>query len=149
VAADALGRSAQLKRWPTTPKRVGRLSSSGTALLLMSATTGGKGIAAEAALLRQLVKLSVAVYQAHQARGEAERARELARVIDRELKQVHDRLPKPVTVGASIAPSSPEQDALRAATTGRPGTPGSPVPNRLEPRRRTVQHGHPPGGLER
>jgi len=149
VAADALGRSAQLKRWSTTPKRVGRLSSSGTALLLMSATKGGKGIAAEAALLRQLVKLSVAVYQAHQARGEAERARELARVIDRELKQVHDRLPKPVTVGASIAPSSPEQDALRAATTGRPGTPGSPVPNRLEPRRRTVQHGHPPGGLER
>jgi len=114
----------------------------------MSATTGGKGIAAEAALLRQLVKLSVAVYQAHQARGEAERARELARVIDRELKQVHDQLPKPVTVAATTALSSPEQEALRAATSARPGA-SSPVPNRLEPRRRTVQHGHPPGGLER
>ena len=53
ATADALARTAELRRAPVRPQHAPKVSASGAALLLISAAKGGQGAVAQAVLLRQ------------------------------------------------------------------------------------------------
>ncbi len=62
AAADALSRSAQTHRRTVRPDKVGTVAISGAAMLLASAARGGQGTVAQAAMIRQLLRLTQAVH---------------------------------------------------------------------------------------
>ncbi|GAA4289047.1 relaxase/mobilization nuclease domain-containing protein [Georgenia daeguensis] len=139
ATADALAKSAQLRRQNVHPKTSGKASIGGVAMLLASATTAGQGATAQAAMLRQLVMLAQAVYAMHRASAEHHRAAQIRQVAEQRLREVADRLPPvPEPVPAGPTHDAPAAEAARIAATGQ--TParstGSPVPNRIEPARR-------------
>ncbi|GAA4289110.1 relaxase/mobilization nuclease domain-containing protein [Georgenia daeguensis] len=145
ATADALAKSAQLRRQSVHPKASGKASIGGVAMLLASATTAGQGAVAEAALLRQLVMLAQAVYAMHRASAEHHRAAQIRQVAEQRLREVADRLPPvPGPVPAGPAHDARAAEAARIAATGQtPARPvGSPVPNRIEPARRHELAGH-------
>ena len=100
-------------------------------MLLDAAATDNR--MAQALLLRQMLNLSKAVYDAAKASGDARRAEAIETVVHRDLAGVVSSLP---------TPGAPEQadNAVQAARTAQQGQAkaglGSPVPNRLEPERR-------------
>jgi hypothetical protein len=138
ATADALAKSAQTKRQSPAP-RLAMASASGAAMLLVQATRGGHGVAAQAIMLRQLANLAKALYDMHKTAGEARRAAEISAAVRGELAQVAARLPEPVMAGASgPATFDPEVAAtIQRAQQGQAPmrTPGSPLPNKLEPGR--------------
>ncbi|MFC6853907.1 hypothetical protein [Aquipuribacter hungaricus] len=95
AAADALARSAQTYRRPVQPQKAGLVAVAGTAMLLASAARGGQGTAAQAIMLRQLVRLAEAVHDAARASGEARRAGEIAAAERAHMRAVASRLPHP------------------------------------------------------
>lgn len=150
ATADALARSAELRRRPPRPERAPKVSASGAALLLMSAAKGGRGAVAQAALLRQLANLAKALYDMHRADQDARRAAEIERAIRRELAAVSARLPDPGPVGHPDAGAAAVvRTARQAQTSSRP--PGSPVPNPIEMQQRRTPAGRPSTdhGIER
>ena len=134
ATSDALARTAELRRRPVRPQRAPKASASGAALLLISAAKGGRGAVAQAVMLRQLANLAKAVYDMHRADQDARRAAQIERAIRTDLAKVSARLPDPGPAGDSKG-----AEAVRAAraaqATGPQRTPGSPVPNRIEPNR--------------
>jgi hypothetical protein len=138
ATADALAKSAQTKRQSPAP-RLAMASASGAAMLLMQATRGGHGVAAQAIMLRQLANLAKALYDMHKTAGEARRAAEISAAVRGQLAQVAARLPEPVMAGANgPATFDPEVAAtIQRAQQGQAPmrTPGSPLPNKLEPGR--------------
>lgn len=111
-AARVISRSSQTYREPTRSQRVDVRSLTDTAVLFAVAARGGEGMAAQAAMLRQLVLLQKSIRRASLAAGDARHARiELAHVRDR-LREVHDRLPQPV----AAAPGEAEVAGLDEAT---------------------------------
>ena len=148
AAADSLARSAQLRAYQVKTPRAPLPSARGAALLLSSVAHGGTGAVAQAVLLRQLANTAAALYGAHKAVGEAQRAREILRG-KTELAMVQAALtPKTQatsqtgehpTIPAGLDPEAAE--ALRLARTSfvPMRQPGSPVPARLDPQpRRTA-----------
>jgi hypothetical protein len=136
ATADALAKSAQLRRQTVHPKAAGKASVGGAAMLLASATTAGQGAVAQAALLRQLVMLAQAVYAMHRASAEHHRATQIRQVAEHRLREVADRLPPvPEPVPAGPARDDRAAEAARIATAGQAPARavGSPVPNRIEP----------------
>ncbi len=143
ATADSLARSAQLRAHQVKAPRAPLPSARGAALLLSSVAHGGTGAVAQAVLLRQLANTAAALYGAHKAVGEAQRAREILRVGKTELATVQAALtPKTQapaqtgehpTIPAGLDPEAAE--ALRLARTAfvPMRQPGSPVPNRLDP----------------
>lgn len=141
ATSDALARSAELRRHPVRPQRAGKVSASGAALLLMSAAKGGRGAVAQAVMLRQLANLAKAVYDMHRADQDARRAAQIERAIRRDLATVSARLPDPGPVGH---PDTRAAEAVRTAQQAQSGpqrTPGSPVPNRVDPERARIPAG--------
>lgn len=163
AASDALAKSAQTYARPVQPQKAGLVAVAGTAMLLASAARGGQGTAAQAIMLRQLVRLAEAVHDAARASGEARRAGEIAAAERANLRAVATRLPRPQLVSAGTGPDAAggatvateagkpglDDEVVRAAARARAGQrpageatapisrrPGSPVPNRLEPARR-------------
>jgi hypothetical protein len=118
AAADALSKSAQTFRRPQEPQKAGRASVGGAAMLLASATRGGQGPAAQAALLRQLMNLSGAVYDAAKAAGEARQAALLATDVRERLNQVRQGL-APVATSAQSAGGTSTATAIRPTTQTR------------------------------
>lgn len=166
AAADALSKSAQTFRRPQAPQHVARASVGGAAMLLASAMRGGQGPAAQAALLRQLMNLSGAVYDAAKATGEARQAALLAGDVRERLMRVRQGLAPagPVTTTstrtATMAPVQTRaivdeavQEALTkidGAQQSRQVTGTAPVPAPLEPAKpRTVTPSGPDRGPER
>ncbi|WP_245861962.1 hypothetical protein [Georgenia soli] len=141
ATADALAKSAQLRRQSVHPKASGKASVGGVAMLLASATMAGQGAIAQAAMLRQLVMLAQAVYAMHRASAEHHRAAHIRHVAERRLREVADRLPP---VPAAPAHDDRAAEAARVAATGqvRARPIGSPVPNRIDPARRHQLAGH-------
>ena len=92
-AAEALSRSAQTYRSTPTPKQVGSQSLAGVALLLASATRGGRGAVGQAALIRQLLRLTQAVHAAAQASAQARQAQLIAEDTRARLVRVREALP--------------------------------------------------------
>ncbi len=143
AAADSLARSAQLRAYQVKTPRAPLPSARGAALLLSSVAHGGTGAVAQAVLLRQLANTAAALYGAHKAVGEAQRAREILRVGKRELAMVHAALvpstPKPAPAAEhSPIPEGMDPEAAEALRLARTAfvpmrQPGSPVPNRMDP----------------
>lgn len=130
ATADILARSAQLRAREVRPRATRGASAGGAAMLLASVAHGGKGPVAQVALLRQLVETVRALYDAHEAAGDAQRAKEIAVVIKGQLATVTATLPsdEPAT--------DAERDAAEAARLARTGqlplrSPGAPVPATL------------------
>lgn len=160
AAADALSRSAQTYRRTVRPTKAGTVAISGAAMLLASAARGGQGTVAQAAMIRQLLRLTQAVYEASAAAEQARHARLLAHDTRARLVRVRDALPRPVevdgtqparTATAVVEPPATRLDPdaqavldlLRAGQAQDAAKATSPVPNDVEPTRvrQTTQRG--------
>lgn len=118
--------------------------------MLMAAATGGKGSMAEAMMLRQLAATAKAVMDMHSAAGDLRRAQQIDRTLREQYTAVRDRLPAiQATPTAQSTPPAPvdrseltaeQRQAIEAVerSQARPGVTGPPVPNRLDPPRRTA-----------
>ncbi|MFT8396689.1 MAG: hypothetical protein ABF648_11645, partial [Propionibacterium sp.] len=157
-AADALSRSAQTYRRTVTPKKAGTAAISGTAMLLASAARGGQGAVAQAAMIRQLLRLTQAVYNASVAAGQARQAQLLAEDTRARLVRVRDAMPSPAAAPGGVGTATmarpadldPEAQAMLERLRAGQAKPaidiGSPVPNRIEPTRRGGGGGAGGGG---
>ncbi len=146
ATAESLARSAQLRARDARPIRAPFPSARGAALVLASIGRGGHGPVAESALLVQLANVARALYDAHQAAGDAQRAAQIAATVNEQLRQVQAR------VGAAVAgpiAASDEQaaEALRLARRGLGapdvGGPASPTTPRVRPPREQPERENP------
>lgn len=131
ATSDALARSAQLRRRPVRPQRAGLVSASGAAMLLASGAKGGRGQVAQAAMLRQLANLSRALFDAHRAMQDAQRAAEIERAVRRDLASVAARLPDPGPVGHPDTRAAEAMRVARSAQAAPAREAGSPIPSTL------------------
>jgi hypothetical protein len=101
--------------------------------MLLAAAAAADDRMAQALVLRQLLNLSKAVYDAAKASGDTRRAQAIETAVRQELAAVAAALPEP-----GAPPSAPAAAAAAGiARQGQAQAPmGSPVPNRLEPARR-------------
>lgn len=131
-----LARSAHLRAHQSKPKPAGLGSAANAAMILMQAGSGGRGVMAEAIMLRQLGRLTVAVLDAHAAAGDARRAEQLTAMMHEKFAQVQQQLPEilPKQSGSETRTVTSENETMRRATDGlaAPGT-GSPLPTALRP----------------
>lgn len=131
-----LARSAHLRAHQSKPKPVQLGSAANAAMILMQAASGGRGTMAEAIMLRQLGRVTVAVLDAHAAAGDVRRAEQMTVMMHTKFAQVQQSMPEipaaPARAGDRVMSS--ENEALRRATAGlaAPGI-GSPLPNTLHP----------------
>lgn len=144
AASEALSRSAQTYGRTVRPQKAGTVAISGAAMLLASAMRGGQGTVAQAAMIRQLLRLTQAVYEASVAAGQARQARLLAEDVRARLTRVRDALPTSAPAGAvataerttTLDPEAQAMlDRLRAGQALPATEAGSPVPNHIEPSR--------------
>ena len=166
AAADELAKSAQTYRRPVRPIPAGRVAMSGASMLLASAVRGGQGVAAQVALLRQLMNLSQAVYDAAKAAGEARHAAAVATVVRDRITVVSRQLEADATRMRQVSPEStgaPDKRAvivdeavrdalakMQTAEQRREKTTGSPLPERVQPAKpRTPGKGRNDHGPER
>lgn len=92
AAATELSKTAQLRRYPVKPVKTVGPSARGASLLLMTATTGS-GTAAQAILLRQLLNVSKAIHDMHQANNDLRRSRQINAMVRTQLVMVAKSLP--------------------------------------------------------
>ena len=150
AAADALSRSAQTYEHTVRPEQAGTVAISGAAMLLASAARGGRGTVGQAVMIRQLLRLTQAVYDAAVAGDQARQARCLAEDTRARLVRVRDAMPKPIDArqprdpGQTITAERPARldpeaqamlDRIRAGQATPATAATSPVPNPLEPDR--------------
>lgn len=145
AAANALSQSAQTYRQMVTPKRAGTVSLSGAAMLLSSVAKGGNGPVAQAAMVRQMLRLTQAVYGASVAAKQARHAELLAHDVRARLVRVREQLPNAVAVSvpptvahqSTAANLDPEAQAMleriNASQAASATAAVSPVPDRLTP----------------
>jgi len=154
-SSDALARYSQTRAHveaPAVGRAAARPSLRGTTLMLMTAADNGRGRAAEAVLVRQLLKTAQAIHDAQVASGQARSAAHLAATVKDELRPVMRERPVPGWVsergldGSTPTPSpapaaTPEQrEAAEWArkVNGPRGRPlGPPLPAPLTERPRT------------
>ena len=133
-----LARSAHLRAHQSRPKPVQLGSGANAAMILMQAATvaGGQDTMAQAIMLRQLGRVSVAILDMHTALGDARRAEQVTAMMRTQFAAISDRLPPVPTPGAPSvgARTADVPDVMRRATEGlaAPGT-GSPIPTTLTP----------------
>ncbi|MEC5201122.1 hypothetical protein RCH21_003378 [Arthrobacter sp. PL16] len=147
AAAEALSRSAQTYERTVSPQKAGTMALSGAAMLLASAAHGGQGTVAQAAMVRQLLRLTQAVHDASVAGQQARQAKLLAEDTRARLVRVRDAMPQvPTAVSANGTATAtierprtldPEAQAMLDrlhAGQGKPATAAaSPIPNKIEP----------------
>ena len=148
AAADALSRSAQTHERTVRPHKAGTVAISGAAMLLASAARGGQGTVAQAVMVRQLLRLTQAVYDASVAAGQARQARLLAEDTRARLVRLREGLPAPAAVGAATPAGTPSTspkldpeaqavlDRLRAGQAHDATRAASPLPSKIEPAKR-------------
>lgn len=131
-----LARSAHLRAYQSRPKPVQLGSAANAAMILMQAASGGRGTMAEAIMLRQLGRVSVAILDAHAAAGDARRAEQLTAMMHEKFAQVQQRMPEIPSKqnGPETRTVTSENETMRRAIEGlaAPGT-GSPLPTTLRP----------------
>lgn len=108
IAATLLSRSAQSFRATPPPRDLGTSSLAGAAILAATLTRGGRGTAAQALMLRQLLRLIQAVHDVSVAHEQARQAASLANEVRRRLVAVRDRLPAPSAGLPQHGPATPE-----------------------------------------
>jgi hypothetical protein len=142
AASEALSRSAQTYNRTVRPHKAGTTALSGVAMLLASAAHGGQGAVAQAAMIRQLLRLTQAVYGASVAARQVRQAQLLAEDVRARLTRVRDALPAHASTTATATleratPLDPETQAVLdrlQAGHAKPATAAtSPVPNKIEP----------------
>lgn len=171
AAAEALSRSAQTYRRTVQPAHAGTVAISGAAMLLASAARGGRGAVGQAAMMRQVLRLTQAVYAAAVAGAQHRQAQLLAEDTRARLERVRAGLPRlpdaaqPAQPGSAptatlerprVALDADAERALRLMEAGQANPAGeaatSPVPTPLpsspEPPRRSGQTTGP-GRLDR
>ena len=148
AAADALSRSAQTHERTVRPHKAGTVAISGAAMLHASAARGGQGTVAQAVMVRQLLRLTQAVYDASVAAGQARQARLLAEDTRARLVRLREALPAPAAVGAATPAGTPSTspkldpeaqavlDRLRAGQAHDATRAASPLPSKIEPAKR-------------
>lgn len=148
AAAEALSRSAQTHQRTVRPHKAGTVAISGAAMLLASAARGGQGTVAQAVMVRQLLRLTQAVYDASVVAGQARQARLLAEDTRARLVRLREALPAPAAVATatlagttSTSPTlDPEAqavlDRLRAGQAHDATRAASPLPSTIEPAKR-------------
>lgn len=148
AAADALSRSAQTHERTVRPHKAGTVAISGAAMLLASAARGGQETVAQAVMVRQLLRLTQAVYDASVAAGQARQARLLAEDTRARLVRLREALPAPAAVGAATPAGTPSTspkldpeaqavlDRLRAGQAHDATRAASPLPSKIEPAKR-------------
>jgi hypothetical protein len=117
AAADELSKTAQLRRYPVRPIRSVGPSARGASLMLMAASMGGIGTAAQAIMLRQLLNVAKAVHDMHKASNDLRRARQISHMVKHQLSQVAAALPS-VPTPTSTADAEAAA-AVRASTAGQ------------------------------
>jgi len=130
-SADALARYSSTRAYlepPRVARAAARPSLRGTTLLLMTAADGGRGRAAEAVLVRQLLRTAQAIHDAQVATGQARSAEHLAVTVRAELAPLVRARPlpaeataEPVTGRAESARYSDRATSTRAATEADQG----------------------------
>ena len=122
AASAALARSAQTKTKPSAARPAVGPSVAATAMLLAAAATDNR--MAQALLLRQMLNLSKAVYDAAKASGDARRAEAIETVVRRDLAELHASNVRVRMIGdrdglaRDIAGLVDEAEALTRANTG-------------------------------
>jgi len=119
--------------------------------MLMAATMGGSGTAAQAIMLRQLLNVAKAVHDMHKASKDLRRARQISHMVKHHLSRVAAVLP---TVPAPTPDVDREAaEAVRTSTAGQTlgRSAGSVLPPTYEQARThtTTQGGSTRPGLER
>ncbi|MDT4889849.1 hypothetical protein FQZ97_1266060 [compost metagenome] len=84
--------------------------------MLMAASMGGTGTAAQAIMLRQLLNVAKAVHDMHKASNDLRRARQISHMVKHHLSQVAAALP---SVPATTPTADSEAAAVRASTAGQ------------------------------
>ena len=127
------------------------MSAGGAALIVMQASPNLSQAVSYALLLRQLIKATEAIADAHRAAGDAQRAAELETFARTRLEVVHKgiqaasgALPVVLTDRPQTALMPDAEEAIRQAGTDFPRTPtervtGTPLPAKLGPRREVGQ----------
>lgn len=159
AAAEALSRSAQTFTKTPAPQKAGTTALAGAAMLLASATRGGQGSVGQAVMMRQLLRVTQAVYAAAAAGEQARQAQLLAQDTRSRLVRVREAMPQPAHTGNDVtgtvaATTTIERPALDTevqrmlariqAGQGKPPTEAtSPVPAKVEPtvQRKTTTQG--------
>lgn len=120
-AADMLARSGTVRAGELQPRPPRMPSPSSAAHVMRVAVDGGQGTVAEALMWRQLAATTRALFDLHTARGEAQSAANVARMVRDQLRAVDARMP-----------ALPEQaEGAAAATLTRTGqVPLAPGPAR-------------------
>lgn len=147
AAAEALSRSAQTHQRTIRPHKAGTVAISGAAMLLASAARGGQGTVAQAVMVRQLLRLTQAVYDASVAAGQTRHARLLAEDTRARLVRLREALPAPAAVATATPAGTttstkldPEAqavlDRLRAGQAHDATRAASPLPSKIEPAKR-------------
>lgn len=146
AAADELSKTAQLRRYPARPVRSVGPSARGASLVLMAATMGGTGTAAQAIMLRQLLNVAKAVHDMHKASNDLRRARQISDLVKNQLSQVAAALPSaPASVPAVDTEAA---EAVRTGTAGQ--TPGYSAGSVLPPKYEQARtHATTRGGTNR
>ncbi|MDN4599314.1 relaxase/mobilization nuclease domain-containing protein [Leifsonia virtsii] len=132
-----LARSAQIKAHTSKPKKVSMGSAGGAAMLLMQAASQGQGTMAEAILMRQLARLTVAIIDMHKAIGDEACAAQISRTLNTQMATVASRLPEVPRKGQTGPATDVDErapESVRIAQTGLSAPrPGSPLPTKVEP----------------
>ncbi|WP_206446957.1 hypothetical protein [Agrococcus sp. KRD186] len=106
-AASALGRSAQRRQAPR--RRVQAESPfAGAALVVAAAARGPQSMAAQLAMMQQMIMFAGAVVQMHRAMRDARTSRALHEGVEGRLQTLYAQQPRPVTVAAG-RPTSDER----------------------------------------
>lgn len=108
AAATELSKTAQLRRYPVKPVKTVGPSARGASMLLMTATTGS-GTSAQAIMLRQLLNVSKAIHDMHQANNDLRRSRQINAMVRTQLVAVAKTLPP---VPAEAPAYGAKQEAL-------------------------------------
>jgi hypothetical protein len=139
AASRELAKTAHIRAHQSRPKLVRLGSGANAAMILMqaAAVAGGQDTMAQAIMLRQLGRVSVAILDMHTALGDARRAEQVTAMMRNQFAAVSEQLPAPPrtdTPASNHTRGAAASDAVRLATEGlaAPGT-GSPVPTTLQP----------------
>jgi predicted deacylase len=115
--------------------------------MLMAATMGGSGTAAQAIMLRQLLNVAKAVHDMHKASNDLRRARQISHMVRHHLSQVAAALPST----PALAPAVVESEAAEAVCTSTAGqTQGRSAGSVLPPKYAQARtHSTTRGGITR
>lgn len=115
-ASDVLARSAQVRARDLHHRPTRMPSSRTAARALRFAAAGGRGAQAEAILFRQIAATMGAVYDMHLARGDAQTAANISRMVRDELRSFEVQLQ---TTAAATAIPTEASEAMRVAQAGQ------------------------------